>query len=573
MTLSAAWGEPLRLVYLLAFGTAAALCLVSTYRIRRIDHPDTRIGLAALLLISAVWALTHVGYLGASSGRLQHGFYLFGLVIGLSAVGAWLYFCSAYTGRSLHRDGRIRRVAVGSYLGLVSIKLTNDYHGLYYATEAVSVPFAYLAVVHRPLHWIVMGLAYAAATVGFFMLFERFYKADHAVGPLAGLAAITALPVVLDIVGFLNPVVLQIPYSPLGVAVFAAGVMFVYIDQFRTLQIAGTNDTPVVILDESDAIREANGSARTLFPELDGDDVIGRQLRTALPDVAETAVEDRPVIDLEVDGGTRHYLISSTPFTAGETEIGRTLSFTDVTESERYRLELEWQNERLDTFASMLSHDLRNPLAVAEGHLELARAETDTEDLETVDEALDRMNALIEDVLQLARQGRPISDTEPVDVDAVVRDCWRMVESNGSQLVVVDPPEIDADPDRLRQLLENLLRNAIEHGATGNRLKSDDSVEHGSTGSLPEAESETGHDARGVTVRIGALDRGGFYVEDDGPGIPESDRENVFGSGFTTNDDGTGFGLAIVKEIVDAHGWRISVTEGSEGGARFEIET
>lgn len=229
--------------------------------------------------------------------------------------------------------------------------------------------------------------------------------------------------------------------------------------------------------------------------------------------------------------------------TAGQTEIGRVITFADVTNSERYRRELERQNERLDMFASMVSHDLRNPLTVAKGHLELLDTEDDDEDLRTVEEALDRMNVFIEDVLQLARQGQPIEETESVDLRSIAERSWEMVASADAELHIIDTEEIDADPDRLRQLFENLLQNAIDHAGTD------------------------------VTVRVGTLDRRGFYIEDDGPGIPQDKREGVFGSGFTTDEDGTGFGLAIVKGIVDAHGWTIRVTGGRDGGARFEIET
>jgi signal transduction histidine kinase len=63
----------------------------------------------------------------------------------------------------------------------------------------------------------------------------------------------------------------------------------------------------------------------------------------------------------------------------------------------------------------------------------------------------------------------------------------------------------------------------------------------------------------------------GFYVADTGFGIPESDRMEVFEAGYSTSEDGTGFGLRIVKQIVDAHGWDITVTESNQGGARFDI--
>jgi signal transduction histidine kinase len=78
------------------------------------------------------------------------------------------------------------------------------------------------------------------------------------------------------------------------------------------------------------------------------------------------------------------------------------------------------------------------------------------------------------------------------------------------------------------------------------------------------------HTSQDVTVTVGELEEG-FYVEDDGSGIPEDSRDDVFDAGHTTTDEGTGFGLSIVKEVAEAHGWEVSIAEGSEGGARFEI--
>ncbi len=97
-----------------------------------------------------------------------------------------------------------------------------------------------------------------------------------------------------------------------------------------------------------------------------------------------------------------------------------------------------------------------------------------------------------------------------------------------------------ADENRLRQLFGNLFRNAIEHG---------------------------GND---VTITVGDLDDG-FYVADNGSGIPDEERDQVFEAGHTSAETGTGLGLSIVKEIADAHDWTVSATESSEGGARFEI--
>lgn len=200
---------------------------------------------------------------------------------------------------------------------------------------------------------------------------------------------------------------------------------------------------------------------------------------------------------------------------------------------------LRGQNERLDEFASIVSHDLRNPLNVAEGRLDLARRECESEQLAHVARAHGRMEALIDDLLTLARHGNAVDDTEPVDLRAIVGNCWETVDTAEATLDIDADRVVRADESRLRQLLENLVRNAVEHGGEN------------------------------VTVTIGDLEDG-FYVADDGPGI-SGEHEQVFEAGYSTTDDGTGLGLSIVEQIAEAHGWTVSITEATSGGARFEV--
>ena len=217
----------------------------------------------------------------------------------------------------------------------------------------------------------------------------------------------------------------------------------------------------------------------------------------------------------------------------------------DVAERREYERELEQRNERLAEFASVVSHDLRNPLRVAEGRVDLLREDHDEEHLDAIDRSLDRMDRIIGDVLWLARHGRDIGSVDPVPLAEVVESAWMTaVEDERAELTVAPAesalPDIEADRDRLRQLLENLFRNSVEHGNEG------------------------------VTVTVGGT-ADGFYVADDGPGIPADERDEVFDAGYSTADDGTGFGLRIVEQVVDAHGWAIQVAESEAGGARFEI--
>ncbi|WP_066413306.1 hybrid sensor histidine kinase/response regulator [Halorubrum aethiopicum] len=231
-------------------------------------------------------------------------------------------------------------------------------------------------------------------------------------------------------------------------------------------------------------------------------------------------------------------------------------------ELRRSRDELKRQNERLQEFADVVSHDLRNPLTVAEGRLRLVEEECDSEHLEGVIRAHDRMNELIQDLLTLAREGEEVGDLEPVALADLLESCWVHVDRPPGARIRVDVDRtVRADRTRLQQLFENLLRNGVEHGSTGSRTASGDDVEHGRSS-----------DGDAVTVTVGELPDGtGFYVEDDGIGIPPDAREDVFDPGYSTDEGGTGFGLSIVRQVVEAHGWEIRAVEGSEGGARFEV--
>jgi len=243
----------------------------------------------------------------------------------------------------------------------------------------------------------------------------------------------------------------------------------------------------------------------------------------------------------------------------------------DITDRKERERALQRQNERLEEFASIVSHDLRNPLNVARGNLDLVARDCDSEYLDTAETALDRMEALIEETLELARQGEMVTETEPVDLERIVTGCWEMVATGDATLDSPGAGVIRADPDRIKQLFENLFRNAVEHGSTGSRLTADDAVEHGSTSPDSQARQDAiDHGGADVAITVGLLDDG-FSVADDGPGIPDEEREQVFEPGYTDSEDGTGFGLSIVKRIVEAHDWSIEIAESAAGGARFEI--
>jgi signal transduction histidine kinase len=218
----------------------------------------------------------------------------------------------------------------------------------------------------------------------------------------------------------------------------------------------------------------------------------------------------------------------------------------DVTDDRARCRDLERQNERLDEFASVVSHDLQNPLSVAQGRLHLAREDGDLSHLDPVADALDRIDTIVTEVLAMARRGQTVDELEPTPVADLAWQAWDCIDAPESTLELVDPPTVVCDPARTGELLQNLLCNAVDHA---------DGPVAVEVGVLAAADGTTE----------------GFYVADDGPGIPADDRDGVFEAGYTTAADGTGLGLSIVRTVADGHGWTVSVAESESDGARFEL--
>lgn len=219
---------------------------------------------------------------------------------------------------------------------------------------------------------------------------------------------------------------------------------------------------------------------------------------------------------------------------------GYVVSSRDITCRKGYEQQLERERDNLDRFTSVVSHDLRNPLNVIQGRLELAQDDCESEHFDAMERSLDRMNELIDDLLILSRE----SETEPlldaVNLQEMGEKCWQNLDTKGATLNTETERTIVADESQFKQVLENLFRNAIEHG---------------------------GED---IIITIDALDNG-FYVEDNGRGIPADAHDSLLEFGFSTKTNGTGFGLSIVNEVIENHNWDLNVAEGRKGGARFEF--
>jgi len=212
----------------------------------------------------------------------------------------------------------------------------------------------------------------------------------------------------------------------------------------------------------------------------------------------------------------------------------------DITARKKREAKLVAERDRLDEFAGIISHDLCNLLGTAEGWMDVVRADCDSPHIDDIEITIDRAQKLIDDLLTLARNGDTVGEFEPFPLKPLIDECQQILPDDQATVVIDENLTISANECRLQQLFENLFMNSVDHGG-------DD-----------------------ITITIGRCD-GGFYVADDGIGIPEIMREDIFDPGYSTDDDGTGLGLRIVQQIVEAHEWEIEATESENGGAKFEI--
>jgi len=207
----------------------------------------------------------------------------------------------------------------------------------------------------------------------------------------------------------------------------------------------------------------------------------------------------------------------------------------------------------LNIAAAGLAHETRNPLNIVRGLAQMITKQEDAspetrqkslEITEEVDRVTGRLNEFIE--YSRPREAKPA----PTHLHTVVHEVERALESDREdkaiQFTLTGPDlVVEADESLLRQLLFNLMLNSMQAVSREGKVE--------------------------VIVGNGLAGRAYLEVRDNGPGVPENAREDIFRPYFTTHEGGTGLGLAVVRQIALAHGWDIQYLPGENGGARFRV--
>jgi len=589
-------------VYPLLVGTAVAVLLAAytaTY-IRREGRDPVLVVFFWLMVCLALWSGFSTLKLASTDPATKLLFYQF-LHLGVAPLGALLVlFALAYTDRQRWLRPSVVAALFVVPVGYALVLAANPAGLAWTGTNVLEVtdPLGHEIVVKRAesglFHLLYVGFTTSCVLVALALIGTEAAKLGRAYVPQALLltVAIVAPTVAGTLAAFGIP-----PFDPDGVnlvpvsSTLVAVAIAVAVYRYRWFELPPiayatvVQESPdgVFVLDRTDRVVHANDRGTEILAQLETS--VGERLDAAVFRAADET--DAGHVEHERPGGSKAVFdVRSQPIERGGRTVGRVVVLADVTERHEHQQRLAAQNDQLDQFASIVSHDLRNPLNVAQLYVQSERRERDSENLERTAAALGRIESIVEDTLTLARDGTQVTTFERESLERLVRTSWAHVETGDATLEIVADADLECDPARIHNLFENLFRNSVEHGSTdpGSQARRS-SVEHGSTSLDSEADTEAvsrstfaredsvpgrAEPRASVTVRVGPLD-GGFFVEDDGPGIPEDERDTVFDRGYTTGDGGTGFGLAIVDRIADGHGWTLTLTESESGGARFEF--
>lgn len=543
--------EPVFLAYVAVFAISGVACLGSIPRARTIQHPETRRAFVAFLASVALWCGGYLGYLLAPTTTSKTALYIVGFVFAFVAVGAWVWFCAAYTGRSL-QNTPFRYAALAVFLVFIALKITNPLHHLYFTTEWTTEPFPHLAITHQLLYWVLLGLSYAVIMVGFFMLAERLYQTGVDGRPLVVLVGITGVPAVATILSEQSETLLPLMYEPPGVAVFAVGTLFVYFDRFEAIRLTTGVSKPAIYLDQAGRVRDFNQAAESIFPGLT--DAIGDSIDRVSETLADH-VSQPGVVTVSENGETQYYEIATSPFLSGEVQVGQLVTVTDVTARESYRRELEAKTEQLEALNRVVRHDIRNDMAVVLGWAESLEDHVDAEG----QAALERVIRSSQHVVELTETARAfvesLTDETAADLKPVaVREILAAEISTAQDTypdahfeVAGELPDVTVQANEmLSSVFRNLFQNAVRH-----------------TDSTTPTVTVSGT-ANRDTVQI--------RVADTGPGVPDERKAEIFGKGEKGIDSpGSGIGLYLVQTLTTQYGGSVWV-EDNDPGAVFVVE-
>jgi signal transduction histidine kinase len=550
-------------IYAIAFIISTAItAMVSVWSYSK---RDTR---AALLfsfvgLTATIWGLFEVLKVSFPFSPLVYYFHLGTLIAGFFLPFIWLIFVFEFAGWEKYARGKSAKLTIGLGGVLAFISALDPLHHLLISVQRRgSEALVYTTEISGPLYIVNVLLVQTVSVFSFFVLIHLAWTSSERLRNsslilLVGILLVWITNILAQVeIGILEWVSHTALSFPLF-AVFSAYSLvrhdFLNITPKTHTEALREVEKPVLILNNSFEVVEANPFGREIF----GEQVVGLQLSEISTELGEQVKNSEKSINISTNHGgqVKHYNVSQTSIKSRSGETYRySLFFSDVTELKESTERLNQKNKKLERFASTVSHDLRNPLTIADMYnKEVLRKLTEKEsklddeifnelksDAKEVEKSTERMDEMIGNLLERARSGDGVEITSN-NFEETAQESWEQVETKDMSLRIESGGIVYADSSGLKTCLENLFRNSVEHAKDGTT----------------------------VTLR---LESSGFCVADIGPGFSKEVRDEAFDYGVTEKGSGTGIGLSTIEDIAETHGWDVQIDKTYEEGAKIDFE-
>ena len=544
----------------------------------------TRLGgrfFIATIGCEALWSLSYGASLFVFDPALRRVFEV-PIWAAINFIGVFfLAFALEYTGRTEILRSKLFAGIVGLQVLHTLIVATNPIHGIAWSNYRIEPVFgaATVAYAHQP--WLFVNAAgfILMIAVASILLADTVFSYGRLYRTQAAAIAISpifpGLPFLLWLaeVGATPPLNLTPLLFPVHLAVdmyaFFSRDMFEMVPAARRIADRAAIDnlgTAVVIVDSGSRIIERNDEAARVLG-LPDDAALGGRLADHAPAIDPTASDGE--IARTIDGERREYTVTTSALTdAGGTAVGTTIVLQDITAERR-------REQRLAVLNRVLRHNLRNDLNVVQGYLDIATDRVDDADLRGMLEIAARKTG---GVIELGEKARSIeqamgggsggpSAVAVRDLLETIREDLTATRPGTVRIEVPADLSIRANASVVGVVFENLIENGLEHGSSGENGE----IAPGDG----DRESGTGRGGGGPTVTVRLADRSEgpltFEVVDDGPGIPEHERDVLDATEETALEHGSGLGLWIVKWGVDSLGGRVAF-DVSDAGTTVRLE-
>lgn len=275
------------------------------------------------------------------------------------------------------------------------------------------------------------------------------------------------------------------------------------------------------------------------------DDVIGKRIDIFLhPDFRESMMkafmesisaghanpDGYEMVGMRKAGSTFYFHLTSTVIISDGKITGIQSHIRDISDWKRAEEQLKHQKEELSRFANVMAHDLRSSIHIIEGLASCLQEEHNPEYAKDIIEAAEKIESLLSKSVTLADAGSVIGSKTLIDVGELIKEVATTTLPDNVKLKQDIIPFVRCDKDKMMQVFQNILQNAHEHGQAS------------------QIEVSSSKDDTNLVIML----------RNDGLPIPLENRDRIFNSEFTTKEGG-GLGLSIVKRIVEAHGWTVSL--------------